>query len=166
MSKDKSKPQMCQDISIFHTNSYNVHRSLKRREGVHMDNTQSLTSKIKCHFCLSSCKAGWWVPQHPEVDFPCDTLHKKEGLCIASCTQTATVVTSLSEEKAAAGGTEQQLSPCSFLQLPTGITSRARCAVKRWAGDTCPEETRWGSSEVTKIGKDTRCKNCLISPQP
>lgn len=104
MSKDKSNPQMCQDISIFHTNSYNVHRSLKRREGVYTDNTQSLTSKIIFHFCLSSCEARRPVPQHPKVDFLCDTLHKKEGLCVASCTQTATVVTSLSEEKSCSWG--------------------------------------------------------------
>lgn len=39
MSKDESNPQMCQDISIFYANIYNVHRSLKIKEGVHMDNT-------------------------------------------------------------------------------------------------------------------------------
>lgn len=158
MSKDESKPQMCQDISIFHTNIYNIHRSLKIREGVHIDNTQSLTSKIIFHFCLSFSKAGWSAPQHPKVDFPCNTLHNNEGLHVASCTLTATVVTSLSEDKAAAVGTEQQLPPCSFLQLPTGITSSASGPGKRCAGDTCPEGTGWGNSKITKIRKDTRHK--------
>lgn len=155
MSKDESKPEMWQDIPIFHTNIDNVYRSLKRREGVHMDNTQSLTSKIIFHFCLSSSKGGWSVPQHPEVDFPCDALHNNEGLCVASCTLTATVVTSLSEDKAAAGRTEQQLAPCLFLQLLTGITSGASSAGKRCAGDTCSEGTGWGSSKITNIRKDT-----------
>lgn len=41
--------------------------------------------------------------------------------CVQQAALTATVATSLSKDKAAAGDTEQQLPTCSFWQLPAGL---------------------------------------------
>lgn len=177
ISKDESQTRMCQDTSTFPTDIYNVLRPVKRREGVHTHNAQSVTSKQVFRFCPSSSKAAQSVPQHPEADFLCDALHNNGGLHAASCAPSATVVTSATEAEGAAGETEQRLTeakgeteqrlaPCSLPQLPAGRSSSASHAAKRRAADTCPEGTGRETAKSQRLGKalDIKLPNKPTNP--
>lgn len=141
MSKDELKPQICQDTSIFHRNIYKVHRSLNRKEGVHTDNKQLLTSKTTYLSLL-------------QQDDLSHSILSRFSLLYSN----NHVATSLSEDKAAAG---RDRTAIITLLIPTAANGHNQQCQLSWKGMCWRHSSRkngWENSKTTKIRKHIRCK--------